>query len=179
MAAEAVKVYGYEGGDYYGTAAPARAPYFEPGSMPVDAPIPHEVAHPGVRAKEAAAQRTPLVSVFAVFGTVFVGILMVIVVLAQIRYSEIADETARLNAQLGELQEQERRLGIMFENAIDMTEVERYARDTLGMSKPDADQVIVIRSRLVDTAEIIDNSGETGTSGGLGSFISSLLDYFR
>jgi hypothetical protein len=104
---------------------------------------------------------------------------MLFVVLAQISYNEIASETVRLNAQLTELKEQERKLEISFESVIDIKEVERYARDTLGMSRPDADQVAIIQSIPIDRAVIIDSEGEEGILSGLGSFLSSLLDYFR
>ena len=182
MAAEAARVLDFTGVDYFGSAAPARAPYYEPEIepeiKPEQAPGVREHTRTRVRVKEAE-RRAPGVSLFAVFGTVFAGVLMFFVVLAQISFSGVANETVRLNAQLDELMEQERRLEILFESAIDMKEVERYARDTLGMPKPDADQVIVIRSAPEDIAEILDSGREARPSGGFGSFISSLLEHLR
>ena len=179
MAAEAARVLEYAGSDYYGSAAPAQAPYVGPMARPEDTPATWEQTRQRERAKEADAQSVPTVSMFAVFGTVFAGFLMVFVVLAQISYTEIASETVRLNAQLSELTEQERRLEIEFERAIDMKYVERYARDALGMSRPDADQIAVIRSIPVDSAEIISSGEDDGALSGFGMFISSLLEYFN
>ena len=179
MAAEAARVLGYAGSDYYGTAAPAQAPYVGPVTRPADIPAPWEQTRQRERAKVSAVQSVQGVSMFAVFGTVFAGFLMVFVVLAQISYTEIASETVRLNAQLSELAEQERRLEIEFERAIDMKYVERYARDALGMSRPDADQIAVIRSIPIDSAEIISSGEDVGSLNGFGSFISSLLEYFN
>ena len=188
MGAEAARVLDYDIGAYYGSAAPARVPYWKR-EEPIEAePAQQEQENENIRTREntharqrasqVAEQKTMGVSVFAVFGAVLVGVLLVFVVLAQISYAEISAETVRLNAQLEELTEQERRLEIMFESAIDMKEVERYARDTLGMSKPDADQVAMIQAIRADTVEIID-AGEEDGIGGFTSFISSLLDYFR
>ena len=178
MAAEAARVLDYTGSGYYGSAAPARAPYMEPLEKPMDIPVPQERTQIKEKAKEAAAQKALSVSPFAVFGAIFVGILMIFTVLAQISFSEIASETVRLNVQFSELTERERRLEIEFESAIDMKEIERYARDVLGMSRPDADQVAVIRSMPTDNAEIMDSGEGANTLSGFGAFISSLMEYF-
>ena len=179
MAAEAMRKVDYANADFYGSAAPVLEPYTEPAQNPQGAPLPQERPLPRARPREKAEQRAPAVSLFAVFGTVFAGILMVFVMLAQINYNEVAGDIIRLNRQMNELKEQERRLEIEFESVIDMKEIERYARDSLGMSKPDMDQVAIIRSMPVDRAEIIPVSRDSDTFGGFTSFISSLLDYFR
>jgi hypothetical protein len=59
-----------------------------------------------------------------------------------------------------------------------MKEVEQYARDVLGMSRPDAHQIIVVNSLPGDRAEVI-GVDERGSLREFGSFISSLIDYFR
>ena len=164
---------------YYGSAAPARAPDVWPDAEPEIEESPREEALPRERAKPAVAHSAPAVSLFAVFGTLFVGVLLVFVIMAQISLSGITSDTVRLNSQLSALEEQERRLEIEFESVIDMKEVERYSRDTLGMSKPDADQIAVVRSVQLDSAEILDAGDETVNSGGLGSFIKSLINGIR
>ena len=179
MAAEAARVLEYFDYDYFGTAAPARAPYVEPLFEPEVIPAPQEQTGYREKTKTVAVPSAPTVSLFAVFGTVLAGILLLFVVLAQISYNEIANETVRLNKQFLELQEQGRKLEIAFESVVDMKEVERYARDTLGMSRPGADQVAIIQSIPVDRAMIIDSEDEKGVLSGLGTFLSSLLDYFR
>ena len=179
MAAEAAKRLDYLDSAYYGSAAPAQAPYVRPGFRPEDIPVQQEQTGVRERAKENTAQRAPSVSLFAVFGAIFAGFLMFFVVLAQISYNEVASETVRLNAQLSELTEQERRLEIEFESVIDIKEVERYARDTLGMSKPDAGQVAVIGSMSFDSVEIFDGGNEDASTSDIGSFISSLLGYLK
>jgi hypothetical protein len=59
-----------------------------------------------------------------------------------------------------------------------MKEVEQYARDVLGMSKPDNYQMAVIQSAERDRAEVL-AVADRGALREFGSFISSLLDVVR
>jgi len=126
----------------------------------------------------AVEKIVPGISVFAVLGTAFVAVLMVFVVLAQINYNETAAESVRLNALISELSARHRALELSFESAVDIKEVERYARDELGMARPEASQVIIINTTPRDTAMVI-NSGEDRGLEGFGSFLRSLTNYFR
>lgn len=183
--AEAASAYKYTDRYLYGSAIPAEEPYFGTPEETVDIPAPRE-GEPQARPRQreragehAATQRAPSVSLFALFGAIFAGVLMLFVILAQISFNEIAGETVRLNAQLGELAEQEKRLMIQFESVVDMKEVERHAKDVLGMSKPDAGQVAVIQTMRTDQATIVDSGGDKGALSGFGAFISSLMEYFN
>ena len=179
MAAEAARVLEFDDEYFYGTAAPAREVFDIPAARPVEIPIPEERTRQRQKQRAAvAAQSVPGVSMFAVFGAFLAAALMVFVMLAQISYNEIADETVVLNAQLQMLTEQQRRLEITFESVIDMKEVERYAKDVLGMSKPDADQISIIHSTPSDMAEVIGGSEESALDG-LGGFLSSLMGYIK
>ena len=178
MAAEAARILEFPDDYIYGSAAPGNPAYENPAAGPADIPATKERIRERERAEaEIIAQNVPSVSLFAIFGSVLVGIMLVFCVLAQINYNEIAGETARLNAQFGELTEKQRRLEITFESVIDMKEVERYARDELGMSKPEADQIAVVHPVPGDKAEIVSDAGENWLQG-LGAFISQLAGYF-
>jgi cell division protein FtsL len=153
------------------------APAYEPGAAPVRAPKTRKRAQ--TRQERLRAQRrAPSVSLFSMVGSVATAVLMIFVILAQISYNEVTTETVRLNNRLRELNEEERRLRITFESVVDMKAVEQYARDVLGMSKPEADQISVVKSSPKDRAEIVE-SNEEGQLKGIGRFLSSLLDYFR
>jgi len=128
--------------------------------------------------KAAAAEKVPGISIFAVLGSLFVAVLMVFVVLAQINYNEAAGETVRLNLYMNELAEKHRALELAFERAVDIKEVERYARDELGMSRPDAGQIITINAIPRDSAIIINNTDHREGQG-FGDFLRSLTDYFK
>lgn len=182
MAAEAARVLEFQDEYYYGSAVPVRETFDEPLERPVETPSAQELLRQRQKAREAAEQRAKSalgVSMFAILGSVVVSILMVFAVLAQISYNEVANETTRLKAQISQLEEQERRLQITFESVVDMKEVERYARDVLGMSKPETEQVAVIQSVQRDTAEIVGTRAGDDTLRGFGSFMSSLAEYFR
>lgn len=120
----------------------------------------------------------PGISVFAIFGTFIIAVLMVFVVLAQINYNETASEAARLNSELRELSERHRLLELTFESSFDIREVERIAKDELGMSRPDTTQVITIRTTPRDTATVI-VGGEESSAQGFAEFIRTLTEYFR
>ena len=127
---------------------------------------------------EAVEKTVPGISFFAILGTVFVAVLMVFVVLAQINYNETAAESVRLNMLISDLSARHRALELSFENAVDIKEVERFARDELGMSRPETSQVIIISTTPRDTAMVINNSEDRGLQG-FGSFLRSLTEYFR
>ena len=181
MAAEPARVLEFPDDYIYGTAVPAQKPYAEPEPKPIEMPMAEELIRQRERERlqaAARAQSKSSVSVFAVLGAIIIVVLMVLVVLAQISYNEIAGETSKLYSQMEYLTEQQRRLEITFESVIDMKEVERYARDILGMSKPDSDQIAIIYSVSDDRVEIL-NGGDKDSLREFGSFISSLIDYFR
>ena len=166
----------------HGTAAPTIQAMVEAetkrAEMPVQKP---SVVKKRVKTREnvkKAVKQTQGISVFAVLGTVFVAVLMVFVVLAQINYNETAAESVRLNLHINELAERYRALELSFESAVEMKEVERFARDELGMSRPDTGQIIIISSTPRDSAIIINNGEDRGIQG-FGNFIKSLTGYFR
>jgi len=177
--AEAARVLDYESRYNYGSAAPAREIYPDAAPGPQQAPGVQERIRQRERARaEAAAISAPGISMFALFGSVFVGVLMVFVVLAQISYNEAASETIKLNSQLSMLADQQRTLAIAFESVICMNEVEQYARDVLGMSRPENYQMAVLPSAISDRAEVLSAANAVSLRG-LGSFLSSLTEYFR
>ena len=130
------------------------------------------------QAQVRAKPKTQSVSVIAVAGTLIVAVLMIFVVLAQIYYNDAVRETVRLNAQLTELSERQRSLELAFVSAIDIREVERFARDELGMTRPDAGDVIFLNSAVRDSAVVVEQTEENNTESFI-SFLVSLTDYFR
>ena len=172
-------------GYIYGTAAPARLPYLEPHIEPAQIPLPKERAIPGAARRmltkqgvRALTHEGAKVSLFAIAGTIVVTALMIFVMLAQINLNELARETVKLTSQLESLQQQQRVLGIAFENAVDMKAIEQYAKDVLGMSKPEAEQVIMLHSVPADKAEIFEVSDSRNSLQEFGSFLTFLFDEY-
>jgi len=126
----------------------------------------------------ADAKTVPGISVFAILGTIFVAVLMVFSVLAQINYNEAAVENVKLKSHISDLKEKQKMLELTFERVVDIREIERYAGDELSMSRPDAGQIISISTIPRDTA-VIFPAAESREEQGFGAFIRSLTDYFR
>jgi len=168
----------------YGTTAPSIKAMVDAETRRVEMPdakttAAKEKVHRQNKVKEVLTAKTvPGISVFAVLGALFVSVLMVFVVLAQINYNETAGETARMSAQLSDLADKHRVLELTFESVIDIKEVERFARDELGMSRPDAGQVEIISATPRDSAIVINNGQERGMQG-FGTFLKSLTEYFK
>jgi len=176
--AEAARVLDYEKYNH-GSAAPARE--YVPGAAPgpVETPLSEERTRQRKKAGTAEQmQNVPGVSLFAIVGTIIVVALMFFVILAQISYAQIAAENARLGAQLSALNEQNRRLEITFESVMDMGEIEAYARNVLGMTRPRAGQSIILTAPEPDRAMVL-APPEQNSIREFGTFISSLLDILR
>jgi len=168
----------------HGTAAPTIQAMVEAETRRAEMPMP-KPQPPAVKKREkrrdfvkAAKKQASGISIFAILGTLFVAVLMVFVVLAQINYNETAAESVRLNILINDLTERYKALELSFESAVEIKEVERFARDELGMSRPDAGQIIIISSTPRDSAIIIDNKEERGIQG-FGNFLKSLTEYFK
>ncbi|MCL2401930.1 MAG: cell division protein FtsL [Oscillospiraceae bacterium] len=179
MAVEAAKTTGYARSGYsrgldYGTSAPA----LNPAAIPI--PIPQEQAVPAPRPVRKPQQKNKYsISLFAIFGAVTIFVLMIFMLLAHVYHTGMLAETGRLNAQMNELAEDSRRLEVDFMSRINMNEIERRARDELGMSHPDEDQIFVLQSTPQGRAEVIVAENEESGWRGFGAFLSSLLEYFR
>jgi len=126
----------------------------------------------------SAVKKVQGISILAVAGTLIIAVLMVIVVLAQVYYNDAVRETVRLNNHLAELSEGHRSLELAFVNAIDIREVERFARDELGMSRPDATQIIFLNSTVRDSAVTVEHTEQRNVESFM-AFLMSLIDYFR
>ncbi len=152
-------------------AAPEKQPAQKPAARPESRPASRQAQK---------AQRYYGVSLFAVAGFAVVAVLMVFVVLAHVRFNEISAETVALQAQMEELTEQERKLQITYEDIFDVNEVESYATNVLGMTKPGQDQIAVISAESQDKAVIVENSGDgSDTNENMASFLASLVSYFK
>lgn len=125
-----------------------------------------------------AQQKAPSVSLFAIVGFFAVASLMIFVMLAQVNYNEILRETARLHTHMDMLTEQHRIMSIAFESAINMDEIERYARDVLGMSKPESAQITVFRFQQPDRVEVITHESDTVWWRELGGYLVFLFDSY-
>ena len=123
----------------------------------------HVVAPPSEQTRERVNTRTKAreakrqsVSKFAVLGGMVVGVLLLMIVLSHMQLAMISHEMVELERQMGDLREETVHLRIAHENAFGRVEVERFARDELGMVEAARGQMVFIGSSLAgDVAEII------------------------
>ena len=161
------------GGYVHGSAAPAEQVYDTPPEH-IYAPKPQIAPRP--RRQE---RNTHGVSFIAVMGSMIAAVLLILVILAQISYIEVTRETSRVNSELRELSQQRRRLEIQYESVINMQDVERFARDVLGMTQPSGVTAAVVLGTAQDRAVIIENEQNEDRLADFGRFVSSLFDRFR
>lgn len=159
--------------------APEKYPHRKPEAKP--APRTASMDAPKAAHKTAKkAQKAYGISLYAVVGFVFVAAMMVFVLLAHAKYSEVTNETVKLQARLDELNSQERKLKIEYTNAFDVNDVERYATQVLGMSKPAEDQISTVSATAQDKAVVLKSSEDSSTkSESIVTFLASLVAYFK
>jgi hypothetical protein len=152
--------------------------YARPGALPA-AP---ERARQGAREREPAREEKAYgVSLFAVVGAVLVAALMTLVVLAYVSMTTVSKSTVDLKLRINELEAEERRLRIDYENVFDMAQIESYAVNVLGMLPASEGQIGAISAAATDKAVIIgdDAAGKGNFIDDMTGFIASLLEYFR
>ncbi|MBE6948223.1 MAG: TPM domain-containing protein [Ruminococcaceae bacterium] len=128
---------------------------------------------------KAARPQRQGVSLFAVLGIGAFVVMMLMVLLANVRLTEVIDETAKLESKIVALSDQEARLRIEYESAFNLTEIEEYATKKLGMVRKTSENVVLLQAASVDRAVILetDGSDEENFFTGLKDFFSSILSY--
>ncbi|NLA86397.1 MAG: hypothetical protein GX847_03770 [Clostridiales bacterium] len=158
---------------------PVRKPGAKPVRQPAEKTEPKTVKKP-VRNAARQTHKANGISLFAVTGFIVVAVMMVFVLLAHVRYNDIAGETVRLQTRLDELTEQERKLKIEYEKAFDVNAVEQYATNVLGMSKPDESQIGTVQTTAADKAVVVTpEKEEAPISESMVAFLASLVSYFK
>jgi hypothetical protein len=161
---------------------PERAPANKPAVKPAVRPNPAVRQQPKAvtRSSMKTAQKTYSISLLAVIGFVVVGVMMVFVLLAHVKYNEVTSNTVKLQATLKNLTEQERKLKIQYEDAFDVNDVEQYATNVLGMSKPEDSQVSTLKSAASDKAIVVNaEKDNTTATESMATFLASLVAYFK
>ena len=127
-------------------------------------------------AKERVFRR--IVAAVAVPVAAVCAVLMVMLLRTNMQLTAVSNETAKLEAQITKLKEENSRLEIACESVFNMEEVEETAESVIGMVKADADQVTYLRSTSEDVAMIMDPpTGETTLEKSAG-FFRRILAFF-
>jgi len=129
---------------------PERAPQRERGQ-------PGEAARTKTRTRTKAKRRAKQgVSKFAVLGCLTVGILMLFVVSFHMQLTMLSAEMVQLERQMAGLRDDAVYLTAVHEHAFHPAEIERFARDELGMVDATPSQMVNIGSAVTgDVAEVL------------------------
>ncbi len=115
-------------------------------------------------------------SFVTVVGVLIAATLVVLSLLVRSELSETSDRVAVMQERMVQLQEEERRLLIEYEYSLNLVEVERYAREELGMSEPAESQVLYIESGARDSSEVVEPEDVEGD--GIFAMFASFVEYF-
>ncbi|MEG1632444.1 MAG: hypothetical protein RR314_00175 [Oscillospiraceae bacterium] len=147
--------------------------------VPLDIPAAPELSEEVVSAAGSVAS-AQTVSPVAFVGCAIAAVLLIFSLLARVQLTKASDQCVALEQSLAELQETNTKLLIAHESTFNMTEIEDYAVNTLGMQKPRSDQLHYITGSAEDRAVVL---GETGADVSfvdkVGDFLSSIGEYFH
>ena len=132
----------------------------------------HTQARAVVHTKQSIAPMTRV-------GMLAAAFLVVLAILAQAQMVGISSRSVALQQELSALEEQQSKLRIAYESAFNMAEIEDYAIHSLGMQKPQADQIFYIDTSSPDKAVVISNSEQVGFVDRVSDFLSGAVEYFR
>ncbi|MCL2827808.1 MAG: hypothetical protein FWD99_03635 [Oscillospiraceae bacterium] len=160
-------------------ALPEFPAYPQEERVPERAAPPSEKARVRTRTRAKTAQRQS-VSKFAILGSVVVAALLLLVVLSHLQLAMISHEMVGLEGQLAGLREESVQLQIAYASAFNQTDVERFAREQLGMVDASPGQVFHLGAVLGDTAEILEivDERDHGILSHLAGLFGSLKEYF-
>lgn len=118
------------------------------------------------------------ISAFAVVGYLAIAVVLVALLLTYVQYTAIAAETVEYREKIETLSEEQRRLTIQYEKTFDMNEIEAYAKGTLGMDAPRADQLSQVALNASDKAVVYGQEYGDTFLGGVAMAASSVMEYF-
>ncbi len=146
--------------------------------------LPREAIANAPRIDEEVVQKTRAVprqaiAPAAVLGFALAAALLVVVIFAHVGMSAASENVLALEHQVEELQKRQDDLLIDYETAFNLTELEDYAINELGMQKPRSDQIYFINSTAEDKAVVLSERAESvSLVDRLGDFLSSIAEYF-
>lgn len=166
-----------------------RRPDVMPGSLAYDLdrlePDPEEYGAPMDRdseQEEPQVRREPRsrqgVSLLAVAGGLLAAVILVLGILGESRIFDISAESSALEQRLRELELEQTRLRIAYESAFNLTELEDYAVNELGMRKIAPEQIVYIDNAAPDRAEVIAAEEKDSLTDRVGDFLAGLRSYF-
>ena len=143
---------------------------------PEDLPEAPELEAPVAKALPVPRQS---VSPGAILGAAVAVVMVVFLVMAQVRMSIANKDVLALENQIKTLQAQQDDLEISYETAFNLTELEDYAVNELGMQKPRSDQIYYVNGAGEDRTVILDDAArQSSWADRVGDFLCRIAEYF-
>lgn len=115
----------------------------------------------------------------AIFGALVAAVMVVFLMMAQVRMSIANKDVLALENQVKALQAEQDDLEIRYETAFNLTELEDYAVNELGMQKPRSDQIFYVNGAGEDRTEILDEAArQSSWADRIGDFLCRIAEYF-
>ncbi len=132
------------------------------------------------QASAAAVERNRQgVSVVSLLGALCAVVLITMMLLAQIRLTDISSTAASLERQIDQLEAERSKLTVEYETIFNLKDVEEQAVEMLGMQEPDDSQIIYLSGvASADKAEVVTREQADLFSLGLKDMLSSIKAYF-
>ena len=138
-----------------------------------------EDVRPDARQAAVVVRNHQGVSIVSLLGAAVALVLLTMMLLAQIRLTDISDTAARLEDQIAELELERDKLTVEYETTFNLKEVEQYAVDVLGMQEPDSQQIFYLTGvASADKAVVITKDDTDMFSLGVADILSSIKAYF-
>lgn len=112
-------------------------------------------------------------------AAVAIALLMVAGLLERVELTRKSDINVQLGDELSELKEENRRLQIEYESGIDLSEIEDYAKNVLGMQKPNIEQITEIDTEPQNKIVLTGGSEGGEQADKTGKPIGCITEYFH
>lgn len=124
---------------------------------------------------ETAAHDRQGISLLSLMGVAAVIVLLTMMLLAQIRLTDISSHAAELETRIAQLELEKDKLTVEYETIFNLKSVEEYAVNTLGMQQPEDDQIFYLTGVTSADRAVVITRDETDMFGlGLEDLTASL-----
>ncbi len=157
-------------------------------SVPEERPRRRQRLQPREWVKESVRTRTRVraeakhaqgISVLSLLGAAVAVVLLTMMLLAQIRLTDISDTAARLESQIDQLELERDKLTVQYEKIFNLKDVETIAVEQLGMQEPMNEQIYYLTGvASADKAVVVTKDDADLFSMGLSDILNSIKAYF-
>ena len=123
-------------------------------------------------------RRNRVGGVILLLGGLLAVFLLLATLFGQIRLTALNDEAVELTASIEQLRREQAQLVIEHEMIYDLSQVETYAREKLGMQRPRGDQLQQMEVQLPDRVTVYPENADTLVGWGI-SLLDSIAACFR